>query len=173
MPVSVSESESEEEISTRPCLSPESSYCLLNTETGQHTGRYSGRTHHQAAVKCFIEISSQTEDLPDNFEMYIRQIDSPYLICRYRCSRIRLDRPKRIKVSDGSYITYPYRNRIYQLKVPYRIRNKYYRIKPEVIESPGSKSQPDADDLFNGPIEDLWIPQTNIEFDPTDNVIEI
>lgn len=90
---------------------------------GRACGRYTGDTPKQAASKAFTKVlqnaRQQGGDIPNEMTIYLKESTRgcDKKIYGYRCSRVKLDQPQSLVITDNDTgqqktITYEYRNRV-------------------------------------------------------------
>ena len=119
-----SESDKEEQQeSTSPVARVARFFKLINPETGESTGRFTGYTPRQAASKAFTKMLQYKKLSGDDAlgsETNVQIVEStrgaPHKVSTYACQRKKLDEPQRlfIKTDNGveRVISYSYRNEI-------------------------------------------------------------
>lgn len=121
---------------------------LVNTKTGEFSGRYVGDTPKQAASKSFTKLvqsyKKNNKKIPGKMPLVIREStrgkNRKYYA--YDASRVKLDTPSKLQITDQNgdtkHIVYHYRNIVRKIKVPEELASKAKPTKKSVKK--GSKA---------------------------------
>lgn len=114
---------------SKPAPAKERFFKLVDPETGETSGRYTGKTPKQAASKGYTKrlkkYKEEGKKHPHKSIIYMRESTrgSSKKYYGYSASRIQLPEPQQLKIKDKltgkkKIITYHYRNKIKKVMVP-------------------------------------------------------